>query len=336
MKLDSARIETFLKTPTLSLVLLYGPDTGLVAQRGLALARSVKGAVDDPFRSAELINPSSDIVLAEAFAASLTGDRRVVRVREGHESLFKALETIEKTPPDALVILEAGELTPKSKLRALAEKSAHIACIACYAIDQARLPQVITARLKAQGVKIDQDAAAWAAQNLTGEEGPLAQAIDVLTLYAGESKALSLLDVSSILADGGETSVGDAIDALLTGDVAATDKALTLAYEEGASAVGLIRVLLAELSRLRLARGMIEDGSSAQDAMAKMRPPVFFKRQALVQKMLRLWTLKTLDQALEVVLTAEAACKTTHIPDQDYCRQTMLALAMRARNAARP
>lgn len=335
MKLDAARSEAFLKAPSLSLALLYGPDTGLVTERGLALARSIPGALNDPFRFAEIINPSPDVLLAEAFASSLTGERRVVRVREGHESLYKALETIEKTPPDALVVIEAGDLTPKSKLRALAEKSTQIACIACYAIDQSRLPQVITGRLKAQGIKIDQDAASWAAQNLTGEEGPLAQALEVLVLYAGESKTLSLADVSSILADGGETSMGDAIDALLTGDVGAADKALTLAYEEGASSVGLIRVLLAELLRLRLARATMEDGASAQDAMAKMRPPVFFKRQMLVQKILRLWSLKMLDQALEVVLAAEAACKTTHIPDQDYCRHTMLALALRARNAGR-
>lgn len=335
MKLDAARIEGFLKAPALSLVLIYGPDAGLVAERGLTLARSVAGAMADPFRSAELINPAADVMLAEAFASSLTGERRVVRVREASESLFKSLETLEKTPSDALVIIEAGDMTPKSKLRSLAEKSPSIACIACYAIDSGKLPQVITARLRAKGVTIDQDAAVWAAQNLSGEEGPLTQALEVLLLYAGQTKTLSLVDVSSILADGGDTSIGDAIDATLTGDLPAADKSLTLAYEEGASPVGLIRVLLTELLRLRLARGMMEEGASAQEAMTKMRPPVFFKRQALVQKMLRLWTQKALEQALEVVLAAEAACKTTHIPDQDYCRHTMLALAMRARNAGR-
>lgn len=335
MKLDAARIEGFLKAPTLTLALLYGPDAGLVAERGLTLARSVPGALHDPFRFIELINPGADVVLAEAFASSLTGEKRVVRVRDASESLFKALETLEKTPPEALLIIESGDLTPKSKLRALAEKSPAIACMACYAIDQAKLPQVITARLRALGVTIDQDAATWAARNLTGEEGLLAQALEVLRLYAGEARHLSLTDVAAILADGGETSASDAIDAALTGDLAATDKALALAYEEGASPVGLIRVLLAELLRLRLALDAMQEGASAQEAMAKLRPPVFFKRQPIVQKMLRLWTLKTVDQALEAGLAAESACKTTHIPDQDYCRHTMLALAMRARNAAR-
>lgn len=335
MKLDAGRAEGFLKAPSTPVILLHGPDAGLVAERGLALARSVEGALNDPFRFAELSNPSPDALLAEASAAALTGGRRVVRVRDAHEPLAKTLETLTKMPPDSLVILEAGELTPKSKLRALAEKSASIASIACYAIDQTRLPQVITARLRAQAVAIDQDAAAWAAQNLTGEEGPLGQALEVLTLYAGAEKSLSLADVSSILADGGDTSMNDAIDAALTGDSAATDKALTLAYEEGASPVGLIRVLLLELQRLRLAAGAMAEGASAQEAMAGMRPPVFFKRQQVVQRMLRLWPLKAVDQALAAALAAETACKTTHIPEYDYCRQTMLALAARARNAAR-
>ncbi len=335
MKIDSGRIDAFLKSSNLPLVLLHGPDAGLVAERGLILARGVEGAMQDPFRFAELMNPAADVLLAEAMAAALTGGRRVVRVRDVHESHTKALETLIKMPPEALVILEAGELTAKSKLRTAAEKAPSVAVIACYAIDQARLPSAISSRLRAAGVQIDQDAAAWAGQNLSGEEGPLGQALEVLTLYAGEEKRLSLADVSAVLADGGDSSMGDAIDAALTGDPEATDKALSLAYEEGIAPVGLLRVLLAELQRLRVAAGAMADGASAQEAMAAMRPPVFFKRQALVGKALRLWPLPALDQALSAALTAEAACKTTRVPEHDYCRQTMLALALRARAAGR-
>lgn len=335
MKIEAGRVEGFLKAPSASLVLLHGPDSGLVAERGLALARAVDGAMHDPFRFVELLNPASDVFLAEALAVSLTGERRVVRVRDASDSLAKPLETITENQLAALVILEAGELTPKSKLRTLAEKSSLVASIACYVIDQARLPQVIIARLRARGVHIDQDAAIWAAQNLTGEEGPLAQTLEVLALYAGDAKTLSLADLRVLLADGGETSMGDAVDAALSGDPAATDKALVLAYQEGAAPVGLLRVLLTELLRLRLAASVMAEGQSAQQAMAAMRPPVFFKRQPVVQKMLRLWAPAALEQALAAVLAAEAACKTTHIPDQDYCRHTMLALAVRARNAAR-
>jgi DNA polymerase-3 subunit delta len=335
MKIEAGRIDGFLKSPSSPIILLFGPDAGLVAERGLALARSVEGAMHDPFRFAELHSPDGQTLLGEATAAALTGGRRVVRVREAQETLVKAVETLAKNPPEALVILEAGELTGKSKLRAACEKSTAAAAIACYAIDSTRLPQAVTARLRAHNIAIDADAAAWVADNIAGEEGPLRQAVELLALYAGNEPRLTLADVSAALADGGDGSVQEAVDATLGGDPATVDRALTLAYDEGVSPVGILRMLLSELARLRVAAGAIAEGASAAEAMGGMRPPVFFKRQKLVTQALATWSVPALTEAIRAALTAETACKQTHVPDQAYCRQTMLGLASRARNAAR-
>ncbi len=335
MKLDTQRIDGFLQAPSLPVVLIFGPDAGLVAERGLNLARSVPGAIQDPFQFSELHHPDPGGFLNEATASSLTGGRRVLRVREAHEGLLKPLESLLKSPPDCLVILEAGELTAKSKLRAFCEKSAAIAAIACYAIDAARLPQVITARLRGAQIGIDADASAWVANNVGGEEGPLRQAIEILRLYAGEARQLSLADVSAALADGGDSSMHDAIDAALLGDSAGTDRALSLAYGEGVAPIGLLRVLLGELMRLRVSAAAIADGASASQVIAAIRPPVFYKRQNMVIRMLGIWNVPALTGAIRAVLAAESACKQTLTPDQAFCRQTMLALAARARHSGR-
>ncbi len=335
MKIDGNRVDGFLQHPSTPVVLIFGPDNGLVTERGLALARAVPGAMQDPFRFAELSHPDPAALLSEATASSLTGGRRVVRVRDAHEALAKPLEALLKDPPDALIILEAGELTAKSKLRALCEKSAAAAAIACYAIDAAKLPGVITARLRAEHKSIDADAAAWVAANIAGEEGPIRQAVEILLLYAGDASHLTLADVSAALADGGDTSMGDAIDATLTGDPAATDRALSLAYDEGIAPVGILRVLLSELLRLRVAAAAMAAGASAQEAMAAMRPPVFFKRQGVVTRILGIWNVGTLTAAIRAALAAETACKQTLTPEHAFCRQTLLALASRARTAAR-
>jgi DNA polymerase-3 subunit delta len=327
LKLESARVDAFLRAPSCACVLIYGPDAGLVSARGLALVRAVPGAADDPFRFAELHGPAPDAFLAEATAASLTGGRRVVRVRDAGEALAKPVEALLAAPPDALIILEAGELTPRSKLRALSEKAAGIAAIACYAVETARLPGLLTQRLRAAGKALAPEAAAWAAAHVPGEEGPLAQAVEMLLLYAGAEPTLSLEDVQAALADGGETSLGEAVDAALAGDVAATDRAVSLAYQEGTSPIAIIRVLLAELMRLRLAAAMVAGGAPASEAVAAMRPPVFFKRQPLVIKLLGRWNLASLSRALELALAAEFACKQTLTPDEAFCRQMLLNLA---------
>ncbi|HQT64247.1 MAG: DNA polymerase III subunit delta [Acidocella sp. 20-57-95] len=334
MKIDAGRVEAFLKNPgTANIVLIYGPDAGLVAERALTLVKAVIGNTDDAFNYAELSEPSR--LLEEATAASLMGGRRAVRLRDAGESAVKQVEALLKTSSDTLVVLEGGDLTPKSKLRALAEKSPTMACIACYAVDAARLPRVLSERLRALGVGIDTDAAAWAGLNMAGEEGVIRQNVELLYLYAGEGGRLSLADVQAALADGGETSMQDAIDATLTGDTAGTDRALALAFDAGESPVAVVRILLGELMRLRVMAAQISPGSSISDAVSAMRPPVFFKRVPVVTKALGLWSVAALTEAIKAALTAEAACKTTHVPDTAYCRQMMLGLASRARNAGR-
>ncbi len=334
MKIDAARIDSFLKNPgATSVVLIYGPDSGLVSERALTLVKSVLGNMDDPFRYAEITDSSR--LLEEATAASLTGGRRVVRLRDAGETALKPTEALLKNPADALVILEAGELPPKSKLRALAEKSPATAALACYAVDAARLPRIITERLRAHGVTIGAEAAAWVAGNISGEEGAIRQAVELLYLYAGPNGSMSLSDVSAALPDSGDASIQEAIDAILTGNPPAADRAISLAYDEGVSPVAILRVLLSELMRLRIAAAALGPDTSIQDAISSLRPPIFFKRVPILTRALGLWSQAALTEAIKAALAAEAACKSTHMPDLAYCRQTLLALASRARTAAK-
>jgi DNA polymerase III subunit delta len=337
MKLDAGRIDGFLRDPGRAvLVVLHGPDTGLAAERARLLTRALLGgAADDPFRLDELENPDPGALLEAAYAQALTGGRRVVRVREAGDGLAKAAERLLASPPESLVVLEAGELTPRSKLRALAEKHPNAAAIACYKLDGPRIPKALGDLLRANNVQADSDALSWCAEHLSGEAAELAQAAELLTLYAGTETRISREDVEAALPDGGETSIGEAIDAALTGDLARTDRAISLAYGEGASPVALIRVLLGELARLRLIVAELRPGQSPREAIEALRPPVFFRRVPIVTRAAGLWSLAAIDEALRAALAAEAACKSTHIPDQDYCRHTMLALAGRARAAGR-
>ncbi len=333
MKLEAGRVEAFLKDPKgAKVVLVYGPDGGLVAERAVRLVRAVAGGTDDAFRYAEISDPGR--LLEEATAASLMGGRRAVRLRDAGESAVKAVERFLDEKSDTLVVLEAGDLTGKSKLRALAEKHSSAVAVACYAVDAQKLPQVVTERLRAAGVTIEPEAAAWVAAHIGGEDGTIRQAVELLALYAGAERKLALHDVSAALADGGEGSIQDAVDAALTGDAAGVDRAISLSYEEGVSPVALVRMFLAEVMKLRVIADAARGGSVAE-AMSAARPPVFYKRQPVVTKMLALWSVPALTETIRAGLAAEVACKSTHVPDTAYCRQMFLGVASRARNAGR-
>ena len=130
MKVAPRDLGRFLKTAEASVaaVLFYGPDQGLVRERAIELITRLAGDVRDPFRVAELTPAQlkeDPVRLAdEAAALSLTGGRRVLRLREAGDGLTQALsELLAETTPAAFLVLEAGELGPRSSLRGLFERA---------------------------------------------------------------------------------------------------------------------------------------------------------------------------------------------------------------------
>ena len=331
MKLDARQAERFLQNPgETRAVLLYGPDTSLVAERGRTLARRLIGALDDPFRLADLAGDQANRIVEEATAQAFGGGRRVVLVRDAADAMARAVEEALAAQADSLLILMAGDLTPRSKLRALAEKHGKAAAIPCYPPEGARRSADLEASLREDGVTIDHDALAWCTARIGAESGALRQATELLRLYAGPNGRLSLPDVIAALGDQGSASMQDAIDAALVGDAAAADRALDLAIEEGAAPVGILRVLLAELGRLRLLTYAVASGTPARDAASALRPPVFFRRAPIVARAAGLWRETAVTEAIATALQAERACKQAAAPAETICRNMVLTLAQEA------
>ncbi|HEX7389875.1 MAG TPA: DNA polymerase III subunit delta [Acidiphilium sp.] len=331
MKIDARQVERFLADPGRTrFVLIYGPDTSLVAERGRGLARRIAGSLDDPFRIAELDAEQAVRLPEEASAQAFGGGRRVVLLRDAADKQAPFIESALGTAGDSLIIALGGDLSARSKLRALAEKHTDAAAIACYPPDGAARGPALEAALREAGVAIARDALTMAANRLGGETGALRDAAERLILYAGPEKKLGLADIEAVLDDQGSASMQDAIDAALAGDIGAADHAIGLALDEGAAPVAVLRVLLGELAALRLVADAVAKGASARDAVAARRPPVFFRRQAVVTRAAARWRESAIIAAIGRVLRAEADCKRTGSVPDAICRQTLLGLAQRA------
>ena len=309
MKLDARRIPGFLRDPgAVRIVLLHGDDEGLVRQRAEALTQAVAGARDDPFRVAWLGREDHARLAEEASAIAMLGGRRVVRVRDAGDSLAPALAGLAAGPGDSLVVLEAsGALPARSKLRGLVEGLAAGAAIACYPEEGRALGERITAGLAAAGVRLDPDALRYVADRMGSDSAAVGGEIEKLILYAGEQRRLDLDDVRACVGDAASVAFDDAVFAAVAGDAEAADRALERALAEGAAPVAITRGVLQHLAKLHLARGHMEAGASAEDAVRQIRPPVFFKRVPDFTRALRLWDAGRLSAAMREDAAGRAA-----------------------------
>ena len=343
MKIEARQVEAFLKKPDPKVrgVVIYGNDDGLVAERAMALAKAVCPDLADPFR---VVDISGDALkhdparLADEFGAmSMLGGRRVIRVRPAGEESVAALENlVAATAGDALVVVEGGNLSPRSGLRALAETEACLAAMPCYMDNEAALEGLVESAARAQGLAVEADALAWIVERLGGDRGQTRSEIEKLLLYkAGDAgKTITLEDAVDILGDTAAIGIDDVIAATFDGELVALDRALDRVFSEGGHPVQLVRSLQRHADQLHIVSAHASKGGNMESAMFKARglPRGGPVRQRF-ERHLRAWPLPRLSASLTVILEAEMECKRTGLPDEAIARRLCLRLAQAARSA---
>jgi len=333
MKIAAGRADQFIKAPdpNVSAILVYGPDGGLVRERAQALIRNFAGSLDDPFANVEI--GASDLkedparLSDEASALSLTGDKRGVYVRDAADAHMAAIEPILDLPPgDTLIVIEAGNLGPRSKLRAGFEKAAGAAAIPCYLDDQRSLGGVVRETLAARNVAVTPDALAYLQAHLGGDRLVTRSELEKLALYKGDSGEVTLEEARLCVGDSTEATLDDLVNAAGTGNSAVAGRLLDRAMQEGANEVGIIRAFIRHFTRLHQARGLMTEGAGADQAMKSLRPPVFFKQTSIFGNQLRRWSAERLGQALSLLADTEGQCKSSGVPSELVCRQAVLRL----------
>ena len=343
MKIEPRQAEAFLKKPDPRIrgVVIYGSDDGLVAERAVALAKTVCADLKDPFRVVDIpgdVLKGDPARLADEFSAmSLIGGRRIIRVRPaGEESAVALQNLVDATAGDALIVLEAGNLTPRSTLRTLAETDSCLAAMPCYPDSDEALSSLVETAARQQGLAVADDALEWIVERIGGDRGQTRSEIDKLMLYKASDadKTLSLSDAMAVLGDTASIGLDDVIAATFDGDLVSLDRSLERVFAEGGNPVQLVRAVQRHTDQLHLVSGHAAKGGPLEAAMFRARGlPRGGPVRTRFERHLRSWPLHRLSAALGVILEAEMQCKSTGLPAEAIARRLCLRLA-RAAEAA--
>ena len=328
------------------LVLIHGPDQGLVRQRAGAIGRQVVPDTDDPWATtdlseADLSEPGR--LADEAQALSFGGGERLVRVRGHGPGVTAAVKLLldgmkaGTLRPAALTVVEAGDLKKTSALRKAVEASPHAGALACYAEGERDVVAFVREALGAEGLAITDEALGVFAGRLGDDRGVTASETEKLILYAGpkttrlDAYEVTLRDVNACLADSTADATFEVWDRAASGDAKGLSEALRRAEGAGANLLGILRISQGKLLRLLKAARLVEQGQPASAAMKALRPPVFYGEQRAFAEQLKRWDARRLEQAVADVLAADLAAKRTGAPQKEVVERALLSIASRAR-----
>jgi DNA polymerase-3 subunit delta len=322
--------------PAQPIVLVFGPDAGLVRERVDALVRASVDDPGDPFSLAriegdELAGDPARLV-EEAHTIPLFGGRRAVLVKAGVRNIASAVETVIASPSsDCRVIIEAGNLSKSAPLRSLCEKAKVAAALPCYADNERSLGQLIDAEMQEANLVIAPDARATLLALLGSDRLASRNEIRKLALYARGQKNIEIADVMAVVADASQMALDGVVDAVFAGRTGEVDAEFGKARAGGSSPASIISAAIRQVATLHKMKLALGGGDSIEFVMKRAAPPIHFSRERAVGEALRAWSPARLLRAMEQLAEASLEMRRNAPLAEAIAQRTLLSIAVIAR-----
>ncbi len=310
--LKAAEIDRFVANPPEAggVILIFGPDTGLVSERATRLVAKATEGDSDPFNMIKIdaseLSSDPHRLIDEVLTVPLFGGRRIVWVKDASgKNLVPALDPVLGLDDwQTLVVLEAGDIKKGAGLRKLVEPHRRAVAIPCYADNDRGIDQLIDEETREAGLAISREARAALHSLLGGDRMASRGELKKLCLYALGKGQIDSEDIEAIIGDASAFETSELIDAAASGDLATLDHGLERLADAGSKASVIANQALKHFQNLHRMRIDVDQGKSAQTVIDSQRPPVFFSRKPKFSQQLRIWSQKDLERAMDILSEA--------------------------------
>jgi DNA polymerase-3 subunit delta len=331
-------VDIFLKAPDPArpIVLLYGPDAGLVRERADALTAS---AVDDPADPFALVRMDGDELAAEpsrlveeAMTIPMFGGRRAIRVRAGSRNFASGVETLaDMQLKDCRIVIEAGELRPESPLRKICERAKTAVAIACYPDTERDLAKLIDDEMKAAGLRIAADARAGLMTLLGGDRQASRNELKKLALYAHGADEVTLEHVMAVVSDASDLKLDPIVDGAFAGQSAVVETEFAKAMIAGTYPGMIISAAQRQAALLHKASLAVAEGTPASAVVESGFSRLHFSRKSSVETALRNFSTARLATIIDQLATAALDMRKQSSLAAVIAQRTLLSIAVNAR-----
>jgi DNA polymerase III subunit delta len=332
-------VDAFVRRPDAArpVVLVFGPDAGLVSERVNAIIKASVDDPNDPFALARLdgedIAAEPSRLIEEAQTMPLFGGRRAVWVKAAGRNIAPAVEALLGAGiAECRVVIEAGDLRRNAPLRALIERTKNAAALPCYADDVRARERLIDDEMRAAGLRLAPDARELLIPLLGGDRAASRSEIAKLTLYARGRGEVGVDDVAAVVSDASALALDDIIDAAFAGRPADLETQLAKARTAGTSAGSILFAAQRQVAQLHKWKTAIEAGAGF--SLDAVQQPLHFRRKDLIGAALKVWSAARLANAMAELAEAVLQARRNADLADTIAERALLSIAANGRRSA--
>ena len=290
--------------------LFYGPNIGLIEETINNTLKPIFSSNIYNYDEVEILNNTSNFH-ADVLNKSFFENDKLIIINRVTDKIYEIIKKIiEDKTEDIKIILKAGNLEKKSKIRNFFEKQKNLIITAFYEDTYQALFQITQNFLRERKINISNEIINLIIERSRNNRINLTNELEkVSLLYFKKNKTVNLKDIQKLTNLVENYNYSEVVDCYLLKN---KKKTIYILNENNLSVeddILILKSFLFKLKRLKSLKKKLEENINIEEVLNTFKPAIFWKEKEIVKQQLKIRSLSNINILLKKINNLELLIK---------------------------
>ena len=288
--------------------LLYGKNEGLKTECINEILTRNDGKIFyyDENQIKDKIEPFYDNILS----GSLFENKKIILIKRASDKIYDVVkDLIDRNISQIKVIINAGILETRSKLRSLFEKDKDLICIPTYPDNNETLTKLTSTFLRKENISISQQNINLIVQRCNGDRNNLKNEIEKIKNFIKNKKKISSEEILKLTNLSENFGLSELIDNCLAKNKSKIINILNENNYGTEDCIIILRTFLSKAKRILKLSIELEKNQDLNKTINTAKPPIFWKDKEIIKVQLSKWKPNKIKELIKNINNVELEIK---------------------------
>ena len=288
--------------------LLYGKNEGLKSECINEIVKKNDGKV---FNYDEIqIKDEMETFYEDILSGSLFENNKIIIINRSTDKIYPVIQDlIERNITNIKIIINAGILETRSKLRSLFEKNKELICIPTYPDNNDTLIRLAASLFKKENISVSQQNINLIVEKCNGDRSNLKNEIEKIKNFLKSKKTISPDKILKLINSKENYELSELINNCLAKNKNKTINILNENNYNSEDCIIILRAFLSKAKRILKLAVNLERNQDINETINSAKPPIFWKDKEIIKVQLNKWKPKEIKELIKNINDIELEIK---------------------------
>ena len=288
--------------------LLYGKNDGLKSE---CIDEIINKSIGKVYNYDEKqIKDEIETFYENILSGSLFEDSKIIIINRATDKIYEIIQDlIDRNIHNIKIIINAGTLETRSKIRSLFEKQKDLICIPTYQDNNDTLSKLATIFFRDEKISISQQNINLIIEKCNGDRGFLRNELDKIKNYTRGKKKLSSKEILKLINLSKNFEFSELIDNCLAKNKNKIINILNQNNFNTEDCIIILRTFLSKAKRILKLAIQFEKNKDINKTINSAKPPIFWKEKNIVKIQLDKWKPEKIRKLINSINNIELETK---------------------------